>query len=135
MKKVLILIGIMVASVKLTHADNRQVDPDFIMVSTPIVVGIGYSSWSLVMGSSANAYPTTIFPGFSRTGLKIDHVDQNTQNIKIMITTADVAPASTFYGNTYLEADPPWILSFDKSRYVWAITSDLLQQLIVQELK
>ena len=79
------------------------------------------------MGSSSAFY--------LRTGLMLDHVDQNSQNIKIMVTTSNVAPDTTFYGYTYQESDPPWILSFEKARYVWAITSTLLQQLIVQELK
>ena len=131
MKKVLILIGIMAVSIMPIHAGGPNT-PDFTQVSTMSIVGVGYSSWSLVMGSTSSFY--------MRIGTMIDHADQNSQNIKIAITTSNVSPSSTFYGYTYLETDPPWILSIEKARYIWAITDTpaagpLAQQLIVQELK
>ena len=110
-----------------TAQASRQGVPDFLDVSTPTVNWVTYSSWSNIMGS------TSVF--YSRVGIMIDHVNQNTKDIMIQITTSNVAPASTFYGYTMTETSDPWILSTEKSRYIWAITTDILQQVIVQELE
>ena len=128
MKKALIALMLIAAFAGKSHA-TRQDSPDFMEVSTHTIAVVGYSSWTIVAGS------TTSFINFGRIGLMIDQVPQNTKDIMIAITTSNVAPSSTFYGFTMTEADNPWILSIDKSRYIWAITSDILQQIIVQELK
>ena len=128
MKKALIALLLLAAFAGKSYA-TRQDTPDFLVVSTPVVIGVGYSSWSLIMSSVSN------LSGFSRIGLQIDHVNQNSQAIMIQVTTSNVAPSSTFYGFTMTETDPPWILSIDKARFVWGITSELLQQVIVQELR
>jgi hypothetical protein len=133
--KRLIFAGILaIFCASYAHADRSGTMTDFVGVTTMTIVGVSGSSWTLVSSAAVTTYQ---MPGPANpVAYMLDHAPQNQSDMLVAFTTSTLAPATTFYGYTYRASDVPWILSLDRSIYVWAISNaSVVQQLLFQQLK
>ena len=108
-------------------AAQRSNTPDIVAISTPLIIGVSKTSWTLVDRATAS---------FSdATGMIIDYAEANLSGAMFEFSTGTLAPATTFFGYEFPITDPPLYLNVDKSINVWFIATATPTQLIKHEYK